>query len=96
MIDIKNHNLFDILIHLIHLNSQNGYSGPNCQTLPYIPPSNCNDIDPLNCPTYAALKYCTNTYSVNGVTIPNYCAKSCNNFKINNPLKQLNKINFFK
>lgn len=56
---------------------QNGYSGPNCQTLPYIPPSNCNDIDPLNCPTYAALKYCTNTYSVNGVTIPNYCAKSC-------------------
>jgi len=56
---------------------QNGYSGPNCQTPPYVAPANCQDIDPVNCPTYASLNYCSNIYSINGISIPNYCAKSC-------------------
>ena len=61
--------------------SLNGYSGTNCQIAPYVP-LNCNDVDPVNCPSYAAQNYCKNIYSINGITLPNYCAKSCYTFSI--------------
>lgn len=62
---------------------QNGFSGTSCQIAPYIPINNCVDIDHVNCPKYALSNYCNNIYSINGITIPNYCAKSCGTCKVN-------------
>lgn len=54
----------------------NGYSGTTCQISPS---TSCVDPNTANCAYYLANNFCSNIYSVNGITIPNLCPKSCNN-----------------
>lgn len=62
-----------------------GYSGQNCQNVvstttavPFAIPASCDDLNPAACQYYAANNYCSNFYYINRISIPTYCARSCN------------------
>ena len=74
-----------------------GFIGTFCQiantisTVVTIPPTTITQLtrSPLSCidnsqkcPLHAARGFCDNTYSVDGIPIPTYCALSCNNIDL--------------
>ena len=42
------------------------------------PSSECVDTDTVYCPYYASVGYCKNYFTINGMLLTNYCARSCN------------------
>lgn len=59
-----------------------GFTGLNCQTV--VTPSNCNDQN-SNCGFFAQSGYCSDRYSINGISLLQYCAVSCGTCETTSP-----------